>query len=65
MSLGERIRERRIALGFSQHGLADMVEVSAAMICQLVRGTKAPSLQLGYKLAAVLKVSIEWLLGVA
>ena len=65
MSLGERIRERRIELNISQHGLADMVEVSAAMICQLERGTKAPSLQLGYKLAEVLKVSIEWLLGVA
>ena len=65
MNLGERIKERREALGLSQRQLAERVEVSSPMICWLERGTKSPSLQLGYKLAEVLEVSVAWLLGVS
>lgn len=64
MNLGERIKARREALGLSQRELAERIEVTAAMVCQMERGTKSPSLQLGYKLAEVLEVSISWLLGV-
>lgn len=64
MNLGERIKSRREALGLSQKGLADQVGVSAAMICWLERGTKSPSLQLGFQLAEVLGTNVEWLLGV-
>ena len=64
MNLGERIKSRREALGLSQKDLADQVGVSAAMICWLERGTKSPSLQLGFQLAEVLGTNVEWLLGV-
>lgn len=64
MNLGERIKARREALGLSQRELAERIEATAAMVCQMERGTKSPSLQLGYKLAKELEVSMDWLLGI-
>ena len=63
MSLGERMRDRRIALGMSQRDLAERAVVSQGMINQMERGTKSPSLQLGFILAEVLGVTVEWLVG--
>ena len=64
MSLGERMKDRRIELGMSQRDLAERCEVSQGMINQMERGTKSPSLQLGFIISKVLNVSVNWLLGV-
>lgn len=64
MSLGERMKDRRIELGMSQRDLAERAQVSQGMVNQMERGTKSPSLQLGFIIAKVLGVSVNWLLGV-
>jgi transcriptional regulator with XRE-family HTH domain len=62
--MGERIKSRREELGLSQREFADRCGVSSAMICWIERGTKSPSLQLGYIIAEVLEVTVSWLLGI-
>ena len=47
MSIGENIKSRRKALNMQQGDLAKAVGVSQAMICQIERGTKVPSMPLG------------------
>lgn len=64
MNMGERVKMRREALGLSQRDLAERVGVSSPMICWIERGTKQPSLQLGYIIAEVLQVTVSWLLGI-
>lgn len=59
MSIGGTIREKRIALEMTQKELADKVKVEQSMICQIERGTKAPSLPLSVEIAAALNCSIE------
>lgn len=62
MTLGERIKARREAHGMKQVELAQAVQTSQAMICQIERGTKLPSLPLGAAIAAALGCSAEELL---
>ena len=64
MNMGERMKMRREELGLSQRDLAERVGVSSPMICWIERGTKQPSLQLGYIIAEVLQVTVSWLLGI-
>ena len=63
MRVGENVRRLRLEAGLSQSELARLVEVSAPMICQIERGTKSPSFQLGMLLAAALNCSPEELSG--
>lgn len=63
VSVSENIRRLREEKGLSQAELARMVGVSAAMICQIERGTKAPSLQLGALIAAALGCELGQLVG--
>jgi DNA-binding XRE family transcriptional regulator len=53
------IREKRLALDMTQKELAEKVNVDQSMICQIERGTKAPSLPLSVEIAAALKCRIE------
>lgn len=59
MSIGTNIKEKRLELGMTQKELAERVSVDQSMICQIERGTKAPSLPLGIEIAAALKCRIE------
>lgn len=59
MSVGMNIREKRLALDMTQKELAEKVNVDQSMICQIERGTKAPSLPLSVEIAAALKCRIE------
>ena len=59
MSVGENLRRLREAANLSQAELARRVQVSAPMICQIERGTKAPSLLLGLALAAALDCDVK------
>lgn len=62
MSLGENIKAKRRGKGLSQEELAERVLVSAPMICQIERGTRNPSLQLGKAIADVLGCTVDELL---
>lgn len=62
LSLGQNIRNRRKEKGLSQEALAERVLVSAPMICQIERGTRNPSLQLGKAIADVLGCTMDDLL---
>ena len=59
-SVGERIRERRLALGLSQRDLASE-GVSYAYISRLEANTRRPSVRALRKLAVKLGVSVHWL----
>lgn len=59
MGVGEIIRIRREKLGITQGDLAEDVGISQAMICQIERGTKNPSLQVGREIARCLRCSMD------
>lgn len=62
MSVGENIRQAREATGLTQAYVAEQAGISQAMLCQIERGTKNPSLQIGKGIADILKVSLNELL---
>lgn len=62
MSVGENIRARREAAGLSQEYVARLAGISQAMLCQIERGTKNPSLQVGKEISAVLCCKLDDLL---
>lgn len=59
MNVGEKIKARREALGMPQVELAERAHVSQAMICQIERGTKLPSLPLSAEIAAALNCDVK------
>lgn len=59
MSIGTNVKEKRLACGMTQKELAEQVHVDQSMICQIERGTKAPSLPLGMEIAAALHCDIR------
>ena len=62
MDIGANIRKRRIEVEMSQKDLAEKVQVTQSMLCQIERGTKNPSLQIGKEIADVLGCKLENLL---
>jgi len=62
VSVGENIRNARERAGLTQARLAEQAGVTQAMLCQIERGTKNPSLQLGAEIAKILNCSLESLL---
>ncbi|MCI9418194.1 MAG: helix-turn-helix transcriptional regulator [Eubacterium sp.] len=62
MSVGENIRNARQKAGLTQAYLAELAGVTQAMLCQIERGTKNPSLQLGAEIAKILNCSLDSLL---
>lgn len=62
MNVGANIKARRERLGYSQGYVAEEVGISQAMLCQIERGTKNPSLQVGVGIAKLLDCSVESLL---
>ena len=62
MNVGANIKARRESLGYSQGYVAEGVGISQAMLCQIERGTKNPSLQVGVGIAKLLDCSVENLL---
>ncbi len=57
--MGENIKERRLALDMTQKELAEKVNVEQSMICQIERGTKAPSFPLAIDIAEALQCDIK------
>lgn len=63
MSVGENVRRIREERELTQAYVAEHSGISQAMLCQIERGTKNPSLQVGKEIADVLGCSLENLLG--
>ena len=62
MSVGENIRRIRMEKDFTQAYVAEQAGISQAMLCQIERGTKNPSLQIGKEIADVLGCGLECLI---
>jgi transcriptional regulator with XRE-family HTH domain len=62
VSLGQRVRERRIALDITQQELADALEVTPQHISVIEQDKVAPSVALLARLAQELGVSADYLL---
>ena len=56
------LKELRTEKGFTQETLAEKVGVSRQTIISLEKGTYVPSLDLAFRLAHILNVSIETLI---
>lgn len=54
MNIGENIRRIRMSQKMTQGELAQHLQISQAMLCQLERGTKILSLPLGKEIADAL-----------
>lgn len=59
MSVGENVKNQRLALNMTQTELAKKVGVNQSMIAQIERGTKGLSIPLGKAIADVFGVPLE------
>ena len=59
MSIGSNIKDKRLALDMTQIELADKIGITQSMLCQIERGTKAPSLPLRAEIAQFLGGKVE------
>lgn len=62
--IGERIKKKRQELKLSQRELAEEIEVTPSAINQYEKGDKVPSSEKIIKLAKILGISSDYLLGV-
>ena len=62
ISVGENIRNAREAANLKQVDLAEMAGITQAMLSQIERGTKNPSLQIAAEIAKILDCSLDSLL---
>lgn len=60
--VGENIKKLRSNQNISQASLARDVGITQSMLCQIEKGTKNPSLQVGKAIADALGCSMEKLL---
>lgn len=65
MSVGDNIRRIREGKDLTQAYVAQQAGISQAMLCQIERGTKNPSLQVGKEIADVLGCDIDSLIAQA
>lgn len=59
MNVGASIRSIREKKGMSQGKLAEKVNITQSMLCQIERGTKTPSLPLSTEIAAALGCTLN------
>lgn len=62
VSVGENINRLRREKDLTQAYVAEKAGISQAMLCQIERGTKNPSIQIGKEIADVLGCSLDYLL---
>ena len=63
MSAGEKIKQKRTELGWTQQQLADEVGVARANIAQYERGSKIPTTVTGKYIAKALGCTMDELFG--
>lgn len=61
--IGNRIRKKRTDIGLNQKELAERVAISPSAINQYEKGDKVPSTETLVKLAKVLGITTDYLLG--
>lgn len=61
-ALGKRIKEKRISKNLTQEQLGELCELSTAHIGHIERGTRILSVDVLFKIAQVLNVSVDYLL---
>ncbi|WP_312650276.1 helix-turn-helix domain-containing protein [Aminipila sp.] len=64
-SLGDKIKELRIALGMTQEYLADQLEITVKSVQRYERGKSRPDTYTIAKLAVFFEVSSDYLLGIS
>ncbi|WP_153731894.1 helix-turn-helix transcriptional regulator [Sporosarcina obsidiansis] len=57
--MNNRIKERRVEMGWTQDGLAERLDVSRQTIISLEKGKYNPSLLLAFKIATLFACRIE------
>lgn len=62
-AFGKQLQRYRERAGYSQEALAEQIECSTIFISYIERGEKSPSLNTLVKLANVLNISVDILLG--
>lgn len=62
MSVGRNIKQIRLKRNMRQDELAEKSGITQSMLCQIERGVKNPSLQVGYEISKILDCSMEDLL---
>lgn len=63
MIIGDRVRKSRIAKGYSQRELGNLIKVSKVSICGYETGSRKPTIDTFIDLVNALGVSSEYLLG--
>lgn len=61
VKIGNKIRQKRIQLGYSQEYLAELCGISASYIGHIERGTKKMSISIAVSLAHILHLSLDYL----
>ena len=61
IKIGNKIRQKRMQLGYSQEYLAELCGISASYIGHIERGTKKMSISIAVSLAHVLHLSLDYL----
>lgn len=62
IALGKRIKNKRVENKLTQEQLGEMCELSAAHIGHIERGTRILSVEVLFRIAQVLNVSVDYLL---
>lgn len=65
MTIGERIKLRRMQLGLSQNDLAELVRTSQQQIGRYEKGANSPTAEIIIAMAQALETTTDWLLGVS
>lgn len=63
MIIGERVKQARLAKGYTQATVGGMMGVSKVSICGYETGTRTPSTDMLIKMSEILGVSIDHLIG--
>lgn len=59
--IGNKIRQKRKDMGYSQEDLAEMCEISVSYIGHIERGTKKMSIPIAVNIAHALHLSLDYL----
>ena len=57
--IGEKIKDLRNKNGLTQQELADRVQITQSMLCQIERGSKIPTILLAWEIAKVLDFELN------
>jgi transcriptional regulator with XRE-family HTH domain len=59
--IGNKIRQKRKEMGYSQEDLAEMCEISVSYVGHIERGTKKMSIPIAVNIAHALHLSLDYL----